>query len=226
MSARYLLDGRFLCKVLVTLGRQSAQVQGLTLLTMECKSINIVSFNCRSFRSSSGYVKQLLEHCDILCLQEHWLPDQQLCDLNICQNSAVTGVSGMVSDCVIHGRPYGGCAIYFRTTLSSSISHCQIVSRRFCGIKVKLAGGRILLVVCVYLPFDDGHASDVLKFGEVLGELEAFLYTQSYDLLAVVGDFNVDFSRTHCSRTGELLRFMQTACLEASDLHFPSIQFT
>ena len=31
-------------------------------------------------------------------------------------------------------------------------------------------------MVCVYLPFDDGHGSDVLKFGEVLGELEAFLY--------------------------------------------------
>ena len=49
---------------------------------------------------------------------------------------------------------YGGCAAYFRNTLSSSISHCQIVSRRFCGIKVKLAGGHIFLVVCVYLPFD------------------------------------------------------------------------
>lgn len=73
-----------------------------------------------------------------------------------------------------NGRPYGGCAVYFRNTLSSSISHCQIVSRRFCGIKVKLAGGHILLVVCVYLLFDDGHALDALKFGEVLGELEAF----------------------------------------------------
>ena len=60
----------------------------------------------------------------------------------------------------------------------------------------------------------------------MLGELEAFLYTQYYDLLAVVGDFNVDFTRTHRPRTGELLRSMQAACLEASDLHFPSIQFT
>ena len=126
-------------------------MQGLTLLTMECKSINSVSYNCHGFCSSSGYVKQLLEHCDILCLQEHWLLYQQLCDLNICENFAVTGVSGMVSDCVIHGRPYGGCAVYFRNTLSSSISHCQIVSRRFCGIKVKLAGGCILFVVCVYI---------------------------------------------------------------------------
>ena len=80
-------------------------------------------------------------------------------------------------------------------------------------------------MVCVYLPFDDGHASDALKFGEVLGELEAFLYTHYYDLLAVVRDFNVDFTHTH-PRTGELLHFIQTACPEASDLHFPSIQFT
>ena len=70
----------------------------------------------------------------------------------------------MGSDCVIHGRTYGGYAIYSRNTLSSSISHCQVVSRRFCGIKVKLAGGHIFLVMCVYLA-DDGHASDALKFG-------------------------------------------------------------
>ena len=88
----------------------------------------------------------------------------------------------MASDCVLHGRHYGGCAVYVRNTLSSSVSHCQVVSWRFCGIKVKLAGGRILLVVCVYLPFDDGHASDSLKFCEVLCELVAFLNTQYYDL--------------------------------------------
>ena len=91
---------------------------------------------------------------------------------------------------------------------------------------MKLAGGHIFLVVCIYLPFDDGHASDALKFGEVLGELEAFLYTQYYDLLVVVGHFNVDFTHTHRPQTGELLRSMQAACLEASDLHFPSTQFT
>ena len=95
--------------------------------------------------------------------------------------------------------------------------------QEFCGIKVKPAGGRILLVVCVYLPFD---ASDSLKFGEVLCELEAFLNTQYYDLLAVVGDFNVDFSRTNRPQTGELPRFRQATCFKASHLLFPSVQFT
>ena len=128
----------------------------------------------------------------------------------------------MASDCVIHGRPYGGCSVYVRNTMSSSVSHCEVVSRRFCGIKVKLAGGRILLVVCRYLPFDDGHGSALFKFCEVLCELEAFLNTHYYDLLAVV----VGFSRTNHPRTGELLHFMQASCLEASDLYFSSVQFT
>ena len=70
----------------------------------------------------------------------------------------------MASDCVIYGRTYGRYAIYSRNILSSCISHCQVVSRRFCGIKVKLAGGCIFLVMCVYLD-DDGHVSDALKFG-------------------------------------------------------------
>ena len=132
--------------------------------------------------------------------------DQQLRDLmNICQNFAVTGVSRMASDSVIRGPPYGGCAVYVRNTLSSSVSHCQVVSRIFCGIKDKLAGGRTLLVVCVYTPFDDGHAFDSLKFCEVLCELEAFLNTQYYDLLVVVGDFNGDFSCSNHPRTGKLL---------------------
>ena len=150
---------------------------------MEGTSTNIVSYNCCGFHNSSGYVKQ---QCDILCLQEHWLLDQQLCDLNM---------SKFCSDW------------------------------KFCGIKVKLAGGRILLVVCVYLLFNDGHASDSLKFGEVICELEAFLNTQYYDLL--VGDFNVDFTCTNRPRTSELLCLMQATCLEASDLlHFPFVQFT
>ena len=53
--------------------------------------------------------------------------------------------------------------------------------------------------------------------------MEAFLNTQCYDLLAGVGDFNVDFSHANRPRTGELLCFMLATCLEASDLHFPSV---
>ena len=179
------------------------QVQGLpaqvlvpTLVTMDNMSINIVSYSCRGFCSSSGYVHELLEHCDILCLQEHWLPDLHLNDLNVSDDFVVIAVSGMASDQVISGRPYGGCAIYCRNQLSVSFSPCPVVSKRFCSREILLADGCLLLLVCVYFPCDNGLAEDIYKVGAVLSKLEGFLESRKYDLLAVVGDFNVDFAHT------------------------------
>ena len=45
-------------------------------------------------------------------------------------------------------------------------------------------------------------------------------------MLAVVGDFNVDFSRTDRRHTNDLLQFMCTNSLIAKDLDFPDVQFT
>ena len=45
-------------------------------------------------------------------------------------------------------------------------------------------------------------------------------------MLAVVGDFNVDFSRTDRRHTKDLLQFMHTNSLIAKDLDFPDVQLT
>ena len=105
-------------------------------------------------------------------------------------------------------------------------SPCPGVSKRFCSGEILLADGHLLLLVCVYFPYDNGLAEDIYKFGAVLSELEGFLESRKYDLLAVVGDFNVQFARTNVPRTDELHQFMEYAGLEASDLLFPSVQFT
>lgn len=39
-----------------------------------------------------------MHDCDILCLQEHWLLNEHLNDLNICDDYRVVGVSGMDSE--------------------------------------------------------------------------------------------------------------------------------
>ena len=189
---------------------------------MENMSINIVWYNCRGFHSSSGYVHKLLEHCDILCHQEHWLPDLHLNDLYVSDDFVVIAVSGMASDQVISGCPYGGCAIYCRNQLSVSFSLCPVVSKRFCSGEILLADGRLLLLVCVYFPNDNELAEDIYEFGAVLSELEGFLESWKYNLLAVVGDF----ACTNVQRTDELHKFMEFAELEASDLLFPCVQFT
>ena len=132
----------------------------------------------------------------------------------------------MASDRVLIGRPYGGCAILYRNWLSTCFSPCPKVSRSFCAGEISLVDGRLLLLVCLYLPYDDGMVSDAYKFVEVLGELQGFLDSRHFDLLSIVGDFNVDFTRTHRPRTDELLCFMRATGLVASDLQSPSIQFT
>ena len=45
-------------------------------------------------------------------------------------------------------------------------------------------------------------------------------------MLAIVGDFNVDFDRANVPRTREPRHFMQFTGLKAVDLLFPSVQFT
>ena len=53
-------------------------------LTMALNNhVSIVKYNARGFQSGSVYVKELLNDCDILCLQEHWLLNEHLNDLNI-----------------------------------------------------------------------------------------------------------------------------------------------
>ena len=114
--------------------------------------------------------------------------------MSVSDDFVIVARSGMAPDQVISGRPYGGCAIYCCNRLSASFSPCPVVSKRFCFRGIALADGRSLLLVCVYFPYDNGLADDIYKFGAVLSELESFLESRKYNLLAIMGDFNVDFA--------------------------------
>ena len=77
--------------------------------------VSIVTYTARGFQSESIYIQELLIYndCDILCLQEHWLLNENLNDLNICDDFIVVGVSGMDSQTFVCGCPFGFCAIFF-----------------------------------------------------------------------------------------------------------------
>ena len=125
--------------------------------------------------------------------------------MNICEEFIVTGVSGMEPDSLIRGRPFGGCAIFYRKNFSSNISICHVSSRRFCAVRLKISDNEMLLLVCVYLPSDTGLSSGIFEYQEALGELEGFQDSQVYDSLAIVGDFNMDFSRSARQCSSDLI---------------------
>ena len=102
-------------------------------------------------------------------------------------------VSGIDASNLLCGRPYGGCSILYRKSLSSVISPLDSNSHRFCGIKM-VDSATSYLLISVYMPTDYG-ASSVSNFWHTLGELEGFIDTQCCDVAMVVGDFNFDFDR-------------------------------
>ena len=85
---------------------------------------NVTSHNLRvgSFNSHGmgvgriEYINELFSTVDILCVQEHWLFNDQIISFgNKIINAYIFGVSGMDESTLLTGRPFGGCAILWKS---------------------------------------------------------------------------------------------------------------
>ena len=155
-------------------------------------------------------------------IQEH---HNQLSTINeISHGFCSVSVSGMDSESLLVGRPFGGCSILYRKSLLSSVSPVVTCSSRFCAVKIVDSNAISYLVVCVYMP---GYinSSSHLDYLNTIGELQGFLDVQNY-VLIIIGDFNVDFDRRG-PLASLLLVFMADNHLVASDLSYRSaVSFT
>ena len=193
---------------------------------MPLVSLRVVSHNCRGWTSGYPAVSDLLQICDLCLIQEHWLLHEQLFRLNIHDDFLSVGVSGMESSEFHYGRPFGGCAIFYRKSLTPHVTRLHSPSKRFCSVMFTDQSGSTFLLVCVYLPFYDGSRVSSNEYLIALGELEGFITRHRSDHLLIAGDFNVDFNRNNVN-LGHLLHFMSDLHLAAADLpHHSSIQYT
>ena len=99
----------------------------------------------------------------------------------------------MNCDSLCYGRPYGGCSILYRKSLSSCITPLDTNSDRFCGLKLCDLSGLSYLLIC-QLTVVPCH-------------------------IIVAGDFNVDFD--HSGQNSKLLEdFIMDLKLHVCDLDF------
>ena len=98
-------------------------------MTLNQKPLHFYSYNCQGWRAESDFVSELLNKCDVCCIQEHWLPLENLGALNISNEFSMFGVSGMDSSELLSGRPYGGCGIFCRKSLASSVTRLKTCSK-------------------------------------------------------------------------------------------------
>ena len=133
----------------------------------------VVSYNCRGWKSGSNYVQSLLQSCDIWLIQEHWVLRENLDSLIISDDFLSVGVSGMDSSILLTGRPFGGCGILYRKSLSSVVRKIFTDSNRLCAISITLNNSCdnspfVILLICVYLPTDYSTVASHSAFSESL----------------------------------------------------------
>jgi hypothetical protein len=109
--------------------------------------------------------------------------------------------------------------------IATSVSPVVTCSSRFCAVKIVDSNTISYLVVCVYMPGYINSSSHI-DYLNTIGELKGFLDVHNYDVLLIVGDFNVDFDRRG-PLASLLLEFMADNHLVASDLSYRSaVSFT
>ena len=172
-------------------------------ITYETKTLSVCSYNCTGFKKKIDYVDKLLleNDIDVLCLQETWLLNKHTHYLGQTGDKKYqyTGNSGM--DCctdILLGRPYGGVGILWKTSLSHRVTPLKLNHKRLCGITIQGTVGVKTLILCVYMPNDNYHATNVNPdFDNVLDMIENIMNAENYHGILLCGDWNTDFKRSN-----------------------------
>lgn len=174
--------------------------------------LNFTTYNsCGLGSGRKDYIRDLLPNSSFLLLQEHWLFDKQLDKLraDLGKNFLLVGASGMDSNSLLHGRPYGGVAIAWHENFSGVVTPVDFESKRVCGITIKVDGLEdIILVLNIYMPTDGGQQSRQ-EFQNTLMEASALLHAHVTPNVIIGGDFNTDLGRVQSQHRLALLDFMR-----------------
>ena len=176
--------------------------------------MRVVSYNVRGLRVGPTaadkarrlVVNNLLKDCEILCLQETFLPKQDLDKLNSF-NDNFHGAGESTTDLsrgIVRGRIAGGVAILWHKKLDAVINVIRLDVDWCIAVKVK-CDDREFVILNVYMPFESQQNED--EFMHRLGFISSFIMDNSCTSVYVVGDMNADLSDSKSLFANHMLRF-------------------
>lgn len=188
---------------------------GETSNVSEPQSVNlkVSSYNCKHFSASKlPFITELYNECTFLLLQEHCLFESRFDEFcSISKDISYCGCSAMNENQILTGRPYGGCAILWKSNLDFTITRIECTSKRICGVLVTYNENISILILNTYMPCDERCAGTNLEeYAEVIEEVECIIHKLDCTYVIFGGDFNVDFRR-RSPHTDLLSRFIYDA---------------
>jgi exonuclease III len=141
----------------------------------------------------------VLNECDadVLFSKEHWLSDNQLQLLGrLKENFEYVGICAFENRDILNGRPYGGCAILWRTDLMCNVIPLTTNSNRIGAVSMEKNNNLSkILLANAYMPYESDDESTAV-FTEQLCIIQNLIDNNADCHVIVGGDFNVDFTRT------------------------------
>lgn len=195
-------------------------------------NLSVATFNCKYF---DGFMKEkvcrdLLDKCDFLLLQEHWLfldnfhKFDKISDrYTVCKH----GKSSMDPSVLRVGRPYGGCVILWKDNINLDINLVNTTSSRLNCVQITSRLGFSFLLFNVYMPTDDRTSGgNLCEYQDVLAEISTISNNINSSFIMIAGDFNTDFAR-NTPQSRELINFCESESLvSCSNLTCSNIDFT
>ena len=166
--------------------------------------LRLGTFNAHGANAATlSYIDSVINNFDFLLIQEHWLHKSKLHVFEDNVNGInCHGVSGMVESELHTGRPYGGCAILWRDTLSCQVVPVPCHNNRLCCIKAVFECYSVL-IFSLYMPCDtEYNQSNADEYNQVLSDILSVVELEDADFVISGGDYNTDLRRSkslHCS---------------------------
>ena len=164
------------------------------------KQLTVATFNCKGFEEvgpKHEFINMIVEQSDVVFIQEHWLYKSQICKMSVLGGGVgVTGNSAMDETIPRIGRPHGGCAILWSTSLIAKATPIECKHNRLCALLMNINEMQSLFINA-YMPVDTrSRDTNYHEYVEVLNEIEQIILTYNADYVICGGDLNTDFSRT------------------------------
>ena len=158
---------------------------------MESK-LSIISYNCNSFNANTVIINELLKKCDVLCLQETLIDDnnfQVLDTLNECFSSAYVSATRK-NDCFV-GRSSGGLVIYWKNFDEVKFEPITFTNR-IMGLRITFPNNTVYLILNIYCICDYGTVDALIEYKSTLADLHNILQNEFFHDVFITGDFNAD----------------------------------
>ena len=172
-------------------------------------------------------IVNILDKCDILCVQETWFSQQDLACVNSLHND-FNGYGVSTTDYqngLVQGHPPGGVVILWRKKLEKFIKPWSTSCDWCVGVELQLDNKK-LYIFNVYLPYQ--CPANTEKYLECLGSIHSFLDELDSTCYAIFGDWNADPQNTDNSQFAtHLLDFCQDNNYQIADIQLlPSDSYT